>query len=48
MEEAEQLPSSGQQFDETALTILARQASGRENLRLDGWQAQTINGGMDQ
>jgi hypothetical protein len=38
---------STQSLDAVMLTPLARKASGRENLRLEGWQVETISGGAE-
>ena len=44
----EQVGEINQQFDAETITPLARLASGREDLRLDGWQVQLVSGGVEQ
>ena len=42
-----QLEQAIQTFDSATLAPLACLASGRANLRLDGWQTQTLSGGVE-
>ncbi len=43
----QQLDQPVQSFDPATLAPMAGLASGRTNLRLDGWQAQTLSGGIE-